>query len=407
MSVSEGGGAQPGPLVPPRTPTINNTAFPGLIVPPGGGGATGSSPYPSDNNNIMNGGPQIEPCNRIDTHYDINTATLFSLYIICGLLYAFLGYRCFKTTMFLTGFIFASSIVYLICLQGELMPSYGNAGVSLLAGVLFGLITMLVQYVGLFMSGLHTGTLLGLAALLIADHSMESASPKGSIWLCLGVLLGSALIFAICSLYFRKSLTILGTAVYGGAMVAASMDYFIERLSMGAWLWQRASLRPVQPPPCWFSWIVLAAWPAFALAGLIVQCALTGTGIYHEDVSAGRKKARGPSVRGLTRAERAEMRQKKYRYLYQVRTAHGDVISQNFVQAMQKPKDDSLDSYGRSSVECGSGGGGGGGECSTLQSDATHLTILPDAQLAALTESEDDSQTEIAPSNCGKRQIRR
>lgn len=30
--------------------------------------------------------------------------------------------------MFLTGFIFASSIVYLLCLQGELMPPYGNAG---------------------------------------------------------------------------------------------------------------------------------------------------------------------------------------------------------------------------------------------------------------------------------------
>jgi hypothetical protein len=29
-----------------------------------------------------------------------------------------------------------------------------------------------------------------------------------------------------------------------------------------------------------------------------------------------------------TREQRAELRQKKYRYLYQVRTAHGDVISQ-------------------------------------------------------------------------------
>lgn len=43
---------------------------------------------------------------------------------------------------------------------------------------------------------------------------------------------------------------------------------------------------------------------------------------------AGRKKPRGPSLRGKTREERAEIRQKKYRYLYQVRTAHGDVISQ-------------------------------------------------------------------------------
>jgi hypothetical protein len=38
------------------------------------------------------------------------------------------GYRCFKAVMFLTGFIFGSIIVYLICLQEKLMPVYGNAG---------------------------------------------------------------------------------------------------------------------------------------------------------------------------------------------------------------------------------------------------------------------------------------
>lgn len=38
------------------------------------------------------------------------------------------GYRCFKAIMFLTGFIFGSIIVYLICLQEKLLPNYGNAG---------------------------------------------------------------------------------------------------------------------------------------------------------------------------------------------------------------------------------------------------------------------------------------
>lgn len=76
-------------------------------------------------------------------------------------------------------------------------------GVALFAGFLFGLITMLVQYVGLFMSGLHTGLLLGLAALLAADHILET-SPRGSVWLCVGILLASALLFAVLNLYFRK-----------------------------------------------------------------------------------------------------------------------------------------------------------------------------------------------------------
>lgn len=43
-----------------------------------------------------------------------------------------------------------------------------------------------------------------------------------------------------------------------------------------------------------------------------------------------------------------------------------------------------------------------GGECSTLQSDATHLTMLPDHQLVVLTESEDDgSHTDLT--EAGKR----
>ncbi|XP_044266783.1 transmembrane protein 198 [Tribolium madens] len=342
---------EPGPLVPPKP---NGTRFPSLM-------------YPTD--------PKVELCARIDTYYDLTTAAVFLVYIVFGILYTFLGYQCFKTVMFLTGFIFASAIVYLICLQGELMPSYGNAGVALLAGVLFGLITMLVQYVGLFVSGLHTGFLLGVAALLTADYLINT-SPKGSIWLCVGVLLGMALIFAVLTLYFRKSLTIVCTSIYGGAIFSTAIDYFVERLSMISWAWQRVSLKPVEPPPCWFSWIVLAAWPSFFLTGLIVQCTVTGKGIHHE--VAIRKKQRDPMLRGQTRAE---MRQNKYRYLYQVRTAHGDVISRNFVQAMQSKE-------GSQS--------GGIGECSTLQSDATHLTILPDSQLAAYAESEDDSsQTEV------------
>ena len=49
------------------------------------------------------------------------------------------------------------------------------------------------------------------------------------------------------------------------------------------------------------------------------------------------KKARNLNLqqRLRTREQRAELRQKKYRYLYQVRTAHGDVISQVRMATMQ------------------------------------------------------------------------
>lgn len=80
-----------------------------------------------------------------------------------------------------------------------------------------------------------------------------------------------------------SGLTILGTSLYGGAILSASVDYFVERLALISWLWERVSLKPLASPPCWFSWVVLAAWPAIVMAGLVTQCALTGRGIYHSD----------------------------------------------------------------------------------------------------------------------------
>ena len=74
-----------------------------------------------------------------------------------GVVCAFFGYRCFKAIMFLYGFIFGSIVVYLICVEEKVLPDWSNAAIAMSAGLLFGLITMLVQYVGLFMLGFHTG----------------------------------------------------------------------------------------------------------------------------------------------------------------------------------------------------------------------------------------------------------
>lgn len=71
--------------------------------------------------------------------------------------------------------------------------------------------------------------------------------------------------------------------MYGGAILSVSADYFVERLKMVSWIWERVVLKPVSPPPCWFSWIVLATWPSLVLTGLIVQCAVTGRGMHHAD----------------------------------------------------------------------------------------------------------------------------
>lgn len=340
------------------------------------------------NTTLIFNGPHIEGtfCSSVDYNYDPIAAIICSIYIIFGITYTLFGYRLFKGSMFLTGFTFGSLIVYLICLQEYLMPSYGNVCVALCAGLLFGLITMLIQYVGLFITGFHTGTLLAIAGLAIYDHFL--VSPPPNYWLCVVVLLCSGIFFAIFNIYWKKVLTILGTCVYGGAVIATSLDYFFEHLMMLKWLWERAKLEPPVIPPCRLSWLALAAWPAAAIVGLTAQCALTGIGIHHEEsISAQKRRIKAQQPRPQTREQRAEMKQRKYRYLYQVRTAHGDVISQSYVQALQK----------KTQGNNWSGAASGGGECSTLQSDSTHLTVLAGYDHTAPTDSDDDNQIRPEP----------
>lgn len=74
----------------------------------------------------------------------------------------------------------------------------------------------------------------------------------------------------------------LGTSVYGGAILSGALDYFIEKLMMVRWVWDRITLRQSPAQPCWFSWAVLGLWPSVVVFGLIVQFAITGRGIHHQ-----------------------------------------------------------------------------------------------------------------------------
>ena len=81
---------------------------------------------------------------------------------------------------------------------------WSNAAIAISAGLLFGLITMLVQYVGLFMLGFHTGLLAGLVGLCCVE--LYYVPPTA--WLTLGVLLATGLVFALLTLYFQVKLNI-------------------------------------------------------------------------------------------------------------------------------------------------------------------------------------------------------
>lgn len=111
--------------------------------------------------------------------------------------------------------------------------------------------------------------------------------------------------------YFFIGLTVVGTSMYGAAIMAGGTDYFVENLLMVKWLWGRittvkksrgggggsAGMQHMvgvggsdhiithdsdEQLTCWFSWLILSFWPSMFILGLIVQFAITGRGIHHQ-----------------------------------------------------------------------------------------------------------------------------
>lgn len=128
----------------------------------------------------------------------------------------------------------------------------------------------------------------------------------------------------------------------------------------------------MEPPPCWGG-ILLCAWPVTAMVGFLVQCFITAWRVDHRRTKQRRRRHRSRSSTSRPRETREEARQRKYRYLYQVRTARGDIISQNFVSALQKRVQSGPPS--EQSTKTSSN------ERNTNRSDRTHMTNLPETDI--------------------------
>lgn len=81
--------------------------------------------------------------------------------------------------MFLSGLLFGSVIIFLLCYKERVLDTQlsieASAGIGLGIGLLCGLVTMLVRSVGLFMTGILLGLLLAIASLLLT-HQLYTPS---------------------------------------------------------------------------------------------------------------------------------------------------------------------------------------------------------------------------------------
>ncbi|CAB1346889.1 unnamed protein product [Coregonus sp. 'balchen'] len=134
--------------------------------------------------------------------------------------------------MFLTGLMFGSVVIFLLCYKERVLDTQlsveASVGIGLGIGTLCGLVTMLVRSVGLYMVGLLLGLLLGIASLVV----MEEFHHPRTVWVPLGVLLGSGMLFAVLTLQWQRFFTTLSTAVFGSAVITVTVDYFIELFAL-------------------------------------------------------------------------------------------------------------------------------------------------------------------------------
>lgn len=246
---------------------------------------------PGDSGSEGLGAHTVDCSLEIERKYDVIPAVICSMCCLFGIIYCFFGYRCFKAVMFLSGLIFGSVIIFLLCHKEHVLDTQlsveASAGIGLGIGLLCGLVTMMVRSVGLFMTGLLLGLLLALAALLVTEQFYTPTT----VWVPLGALLGGGMLFAVLTLQWQKMFTMLSTAVFGAAIMTICADYFVEMLVLGTYIYECLRLSP-QTPLCWYSWVILGMWPALSVIGVLVQWKLTDDSFSHTEVVLSRRQKR-------------------------------------------------------------------------------------------------------------------
>ncbi|KAJ8358566.1 hypothetical protein SKAU_G00150910 [Synaphobranchus kaupii] len=300
---------------------------------------------------------EVDACElEIERKYEVIPAIISSMCCLFGIIYCFFGYRCFKAVMFLSGLMFGSVIIFLLCHKERVLDTQlsveASAGIGLGIGVLCGLVTMLVRSVGLFMTGLLLGLLLALAALLVAA-SFYSA---GSVWVPLGTLLGAGMLCAVLTLQWPRPFTVLSTAVFGAAIMTVCADYFVEMLALAAHVYDCLRLVPDPPPLCWYSWVILGVWPTLSLMGGLVQWKLTADGFSHTEVMISRRQKRVQLMRIRQKESRKRQQSPGQEGSYRrkplpVKRYAGDLLAPSYLQSLrdrQMGTGNSLSSLGTS-----------------------------------------------------------
>lgn len=199
-----------------------------------------------------------------------------------------LGYRLIKIVLFLIGFLIGFAIVYFVIIafthdRPEHWIPYVALASGFVVGLLAGLLTICIYYIGIFLAGGSIGFLVTwfiLAAINVTFFREHIYVP-----IIIAVVVG--IIVGIITLLLQKWFFILGTSILGAFLVVWGFDYYLELGSMIYYLFLFAERRSALKP-CWYSWIILPIFFILILAGLLIQTFVTGRKYNHKESMNGK-----------------------------------------------------------------------------------------------------------------------
>lgn len=213
--------------------------------------------------------------------------------LLLGLLECFYGYRLFKITLFLVGFGVVGVIVFVIAYNklpntiGSMnisdvsnpgMREFVSAGIAVACGIVGGLFTIFLFFLGIFLLGSVFGVLVFVFFVLLVHQANYFVDHTSILY---AFICGCGVIGGILAIKFQRFLIILSTSCVGAFNVMSAVDYFAEQGRAMAILKSSFQSRTLQPASCWYTYMTIVIWPVLAVLGFLSQYKCTSRGYDH------------------------------------------------------------------------------------------------------------------------------
>jgi hypothetical protein len=189
--------------------------------------------------------------------------------IVIGFIFVIAGYRIFQVTLFIIGLILGFATTYLVLTTHAEIALWLVLVLSLVGGLLLGLLFLCVLLIGVFAVGAYLG--LAAACTLLA-------TPLGTTYVTsnvahLLIILGASVLCGVLALIAQKTLLILGTSLFGAYCMAVAIDSLWVHSDFSQIIPNIISAQkyPLHESQLWISLAFLGGILLVTLIGVIVQ----------------------------------------------------------------------------------------------------------------------------------------